>query len=549
MPVASFVRARRMLSILLLFALVAGGSGQAAWALDRAATFTEPREAAAHGVQLEQQRKWRDAIQLYKKALKDWPDNEHLSYGLRRAQFQFSIERRYTDRTFREELLRLSRQEAYLLFNDVLEKIQSRFVDPISTTSIVAHGTESLWLALANPKFVDENLFGAEPKQIAEFRSLLQRDYWNKPVTYRESARRLIDEIADRAERQLGLDSTAVILEYVFAACNCLDDYSNVLSPGRLSDLYNNIEGEFVGIGIVMEAEIGRGLSLLGVLPESPAAEQGLRPGDYIIRIDGADCRYLGTDEAAGLLTGREGSQVRLEVQAGDESDRRTVVCTRREVQVKSIPVAKIIDEERGIGYIQMTGFQKSSAVELDMALNRLRRQGMQSLIWDLRGNPGGLLTAAVEVLDRFIDQGTLVSTKGRTADQNFSYSAHRPGTWDLPLTLLIDGNSASASEIVAGAVRDHGRGQIVGRQSFGKWSVQSIYPVRNGTGLRLTTAKFYSPDGHSLSKIGVKPDVVIELDDEEAFRRPVADVDVENDRDVQAALRLLGGTPIYTLR
>lgn len=187
-------------------------------------------------------------------------------------------------------------------------------------------------------------------------------------------------------------------------------------------------------------------------------------------------------------------------------------------MQVKSIPVAKILDTEQGIGYIQMTGFQKSSAVELDMALNRLRRQGMKSLIWDLRGNPGGLLTAAVEVLDRFIDDGTLVSTRGRTADQNFTYSAHRPGTWDIPLVLLIDGNSASASEIVAGAVRDHGRGEIVGRQSFGKWSVQSIYPARNGTGLRLTTAKFYSPDGHSHSKIGVKPDVVIELDEDDAL-------------------------------
>ncbi len=236
-----------------------------------------------------------------------------------------------------------------------------------------------------------------------------------------------------------------------------------------------------------MEADLGKGMKLVQVLPDSPAYEQGLRAGDHIIAIEGKDCRFMTTDEAAGLLTGKANSQVRLELTG--PTGRREARVTRREVQVKSIPVARIVDSQNGIGYIQMTGFQKSSAQELDDALNKLQREGMKALIWDVRGNPGGLLTAAVEVLDRFIEDGTLVETRGRTYDQNYTYSAHAPGTNNVPIILLIDGNSASASEIVAGAIRDHHRGKIVGRKSYGKWSVQSIYDLRTGGGVRLTTA------------------------------------------------------------
>jgi carboxyl-terminal processing protease len=160
--------------------------------------------------------------------------------------------------------------------------------------------------------------------------------------------------------------------------------------------------------------------------------------------------------------------------------------------------------------------------------------------VWDLRGNPGGLLSTSVELLDRFIADGVLVSTKGRTADQNWSYTAHRQGTLNIPLVLLIDGDSASASEIVAGAVRDHQRGTIVGRKSYGKWSVQSIFPGSSGTGLRLTTAKFYSPNGHTLGKIGVKPDVEVPApvaEEKPRFRKPV---DLASDPDVMKALEVI---------
>ncbi len=503
---------------------------------------TDARQATQVGEDLERSRRWIDAIEHYEASLKKWPSDRELSYGLRRSKIHFGIERRYSDNSFRANMLTLSRNDALSLFDEVLAKIKSHFVDPLSSTSFVAHGTESLYLALANERFLEYHLPSRNSRSttrdgLARLRDTLRTQYWNKSLNSGITAHQTLNEVADLAESLTGLNSTAVVLEYLFGGCHALDDYSNCLTPDRLSDLYDNIDGEFVGLGIEMKAETGRGLSLVNVLAESPAAEAGLHVGDYIVAINGTDCRNLSTDEAAGKLKGTPGSRVRLDLSGLTAADRRSVNVTRRAVHVKSIPIVKMVDESRGVGYIQMTGFQKSSPAELDEAMSRLNQQGLRVLIWDLRGNPGGLLTAAVEVLDRFIENGVLVSTKGRTTDQNWSYTAHRPNTSKVPIVLLTDENSASASEIVAGAIRDHQRGTIVGRKTYGKWSVQSIFPIQRNVGLRLTTAKFYSPAGKTLGKIGVKPDVEVDLPDHVVLHRgPMAD-SLDQDPDIRKAL------------
>ena len=412
----------------------------------------------------------------------------------------------------------------------------------MSSTSFVAHGTESFYLALNNPKFVDRHLRNVAPDRVRRLRVTLRDQYWNKPVGDRAAARAAVNEVCELAWNEIRLGSSPVIMEYLFGGCNALDDYSNYLTPDRLNDLYGNIEGEFVGLGIEMKGEAGRGMLLINVLPESPAEEGGLRRGEYIVAIENQDCRNMTTDEAARLLRGPTGSYVDIEIQSSLSDQTRRGRFPRRAVQVKSIPVAKIIDESAGVGYIQMTGFQKTTAAEMDAALAKLQRQGMKSLIWDLRGNPGGLLTAAVEVLDRFLSNGVLVSTKGRVSDQNWSYSARPQGTTSIPLVLLVDGDSASASEIVAGAILDHHRGTIVGRQTYGKWSVQSIFPVQGSTGLRLTTAKFYSPKGNTYGKIGVRPHVVVDRPAGEhiAYYGKSSELEMARDQDIQKGLEVL---------
>lgn len=509
----------------------------------------DSRNALAIGEELERSGSWLEAVQHYDRALKRWPEDGDLKYGHRRARVQFRIERRYTDRSFRNAVRRMTQRESLELLDSLTQRIRGSFVDSLSHLSLVAHGTESLYIALANPKFLEANLPAARSdaerksrkESIKALRRILREQYWNKPIHSGSHARSVVVEVVRHADRELRLNAVPVIFEYIFGSCNSLDDYSGFLTADRLADLYGNIDGEFVGLGVEMKGEAGKGMLMVSVLPESPAETGGLRRGDHIIEIDGTDVRDESIDEAASMLRGTVGSRVRLKVVRDTPQREWEVVLVRRAVQIKSIPKAEIIDRENGIGYIHLAGFQKSTSKELDAALDKLERQNMKALVLDVRGNPGGLLTAAVEVLDRFIEEGVLVSTKGRTGDQNWTYRAHRERTLDVPLVLLTDGDSASASEIVAGAIRDHRRGQIVGRKTFGKWSVQSIFNVGRENGLRLTTAKFYSPNGHTHGKVGVKPNVPVEVTGKEyaVGFRGLAD-DEKSDADIDEAVRIL---------
>ena len=498
--------------------------------------------AIQEGNDLRNARRWAEAIEFYEKSLKTFADSEPLKQGLRQSKVHFSIERRYSDKSFTGTMLPMSRSESMLYLDDVLDKVRHYYVDSVSATNFIAHGTESLYFGLNNEKFLQRNLPYADRDRIAQVRKTLRDQYWNKNANGTEGARRIVVELCDLTQRELNLAPSAVVLEFVFGGCNSLDDYSSYLTPGKLGDLYNNIDGEFVGIGIEMKSESGKGLLLVNVLPESPASEGGAQTGDFIVEIDGRDCRKLSTEEAAALLQGQPNSRVRLTLEDPITSESRPATLVRRAVKVKSIPVVKIIDQANHIGYIKMTGFQKNTVEELDAAMLKLKREGMKALIWDVRGNPGGLLNAAVEVLDRFMGHGVIVSTRGRVQDQNSTYNAHADANdWTGPLVLLVDGDSASASEIVAGAVHDHHRGTIVGRKTYGKWSVQSILPGHADSGFRLTTAKFYSPNGSTYGKVGIQPDVQVAEDPSLTTkprnrRRSL----IEDDRDIETGIETL---------
>jgi carboxyl-terminal processing protease len=315
--------------------------------------------------------------------------------------------------------------------------------------------------------------------------------------------------VAELARQQLGLRESAALLEYVCGATCSLDQYSCFLTRGQLEDVFSQIEGNFVGLGIELQAQ-DHALAIVGVIPGGPAAEAGVRVGDRIVEVDGLSVRQVTTDEAADLLKGPEGTAVRLTL-LDQQNQRRQLRLVRRLVEVPSIEKATLVDASEGIGYMKLASFQKTTSRDFDEALWQLQREGLQVLIVDLRGNPGGLLTAAVEVADKFISAGSIVSTRGRNSHENFDYRAHAVGTWRVPLIVLIDGDTASASEIFAGAIRDSHRGTVIGQRSYGKGSVQGIFSLNaSRAGVRLTTAKFYSPDGQPISNHGVQPDLVV---------------------------------------
>ncbi len=503
--------------------------------------YLDSASALRAGETLETSRQWLEAIELYEASLRRWENDEALTYALRRTRVHFGIDRRYTDRSFEDRLLSQGRAEALNLFEDILSRVQFEYVDTISIKKFVAHGTESLYMALGNERFLKRNVSSGNLAAAEQLRQTLIRDYWNRPVSTRMDARSMITSICEMASRELGMSGTPVILEYIFGGCNSLDEYSNFLTPDRYSDLFGSIQGELVGIGIEMKAEKGRGMYLVNVLLGSPAEQGGLLPDDHIVAIDSVNCRDMTTDEAARLLKGTGGSRVSLSWESPD-GGLKTADFQRRRVHIRSITRTVLLDQTTGIGYIRMEGFQNSTAEELDEALRTLEREGMRALIWDLRGNPGGLLETAAAVLDRFIGEGILVSTKGRSPDQNQVFRAHSHNTRRYPLALIVDENSASASEIVAGAIHDHRRGVIVGRKTYGKWSVQSIIHLPGETGLKLTTAKFYSPSDQNYGGRGLPPDIDVPLpkDVHRSYYRSRTPDELSTDPDIARAVEVL---------
>lgn len=504
-------------------------------------TFADASEALRAGEALENSRQWVEAIGHYEAAIDRFKDDEGLAYGLRRTRIHFGVDRRYSDRSFEDRMLSKGRAETLDLFEDILTRVQYEYVDPVSVTRFVAHGTESLYMALRNERFLKRNVKSNNPDAVERVRQALIKDFWNRRLESRLDARSTITGVCDLCDRELGISGTAIVFEYIFGGCNALDEYSNFLTPDRYNDLFGSIQGELVGIGIEMKGAKGKGMHLVNVLLDSPAENGGLLPGDHIVAIDGVDCRNLSTDDSARLLRGVNGSTVQL-TYVTPTGESKTSSFVRKRVQIRSVTRKLILDEERGIGYIRMEGFQNNTAEELDEALRELERKGMRALIWDLRGNPGGLLETAAAVMDRFIERGVLVSTKGRSPEQNQVFQAHGNNVRRYPLALIVDENSASASEIVAGAIKDHHRGTIVGRTTYGKWSVQSIIHLPGETGLKLTTAKFYSPDGNNYKDIGLAPDVSVPepLDMQTTGFRGRTSAEISADADIAEAIEIL---------
>ncbi len=476
------------------------------------------------GQKLEDSKQWGEALSYYEDALKANPTDRTLRRRHDAAKIHYDLGRRYNDVSFRRAMLALGRQQALDLYDEVLLKIDTHHVDSPDWRRLVARGTECLSVALDEPSFRKQHLQNVSAERIAALRRDLHQSVHGRVIRSRYDARNAVVTATQLARHHLNLPAAAVVMEYVGGAVGGLDTYSGYLTGDQLRDVYAQIDGNFVGLGIELKSN-GEGLVIMGVITGSPAQKAGIVVGDRITAVDGKSTLQLSTDEAAGFLQGPEGSTVQVTVLGADDRTRHLQV-TRQHVEVPSIDQVRIVDQQNGVGYMRLVGFQRTTGRDLDRALMDLNRMGMRSLIIDLRGNPGGLLTASVEVADRFVNRGTIVSTRGRSKQEDYDYTARQSATWRLPLVILIDDQSASASEILAAAIRDHRRGTIVGKTSYGKGSVQGIFPLSaTGAGLRLTTAKFYSPTGKPISNVGVTPDVVVRQ-----AARPVLNGDVAND-------------------
>ncbi|MDE1890053.1 MAG: S41 family peptidase [Planctomycetota bacterium] len=292
-----------------------------------------------------------------------------------------------------------------------------------------------------------------------------------------------------------------------------LDPYSQYFSPEEFEDLRIETEGEFEGLGIEVVVKDGL-LTVITPLLDSPAFKAGILVGDRIIKIDGDSTENMSIKDVVKRLRGKLGTKIALTVIHEGDINPVDITLERAKIHIKSIRGSRMVDNDYKIGYLAVTNFQENTIKDMDDAIQDLLKKGMKSLILDLRFNPGGLLNVAVDMCDKFLEKGKIVSTRGRDKTQNYVYQARKKGTYpNLPLVILINNGSASASEIVAGAIKDHKRGVLLGIKTFGKGSVQSLIPVGDGkAALKLTTARYYTPSGICIHEKGIEPDIKVPL-------------------------------------
>jgi carboxyl-terminal processing protease len=494
---------------------------------------------------LEREQRWADVVSLCESAARQGvlAPELHQRYDL--AKIHCDLSRRHCERAFRTQLVKLAETDARRLYAEVLGRIGSHHVEAPQFARLVSRGCLTMDVAIDDPTFVSLYAQHATPERRVLYRDQVARITAGRSITSLVEAETLAAWVARAGHATLGIPPAVTLMEMTAAAVGGLDEYSAFLTNGQLDDLYAQIEGNFVGLGVELKSAED-GLLVVHVIPASPAERAGIRAGDHLVAVGGRGLGGMNVDEAAQLLQGPEGSVVTLAVLRAP-APARAVTVRREHVEVPSIENVRMLDPSTGVGYLKISSFQKTTAADLEAALRRLDVAGMRSLVVDLRGNPGGLLSSAVDVSDLFLERGLVVATRGRSPEEDFNYSASRPGTWRMPLVVVIDGESASSSEIFAGAMRDHGRATIVGTRSYGKGSIQGIFPLEvGGVGMRLTTAKFFSPKGLPYSRVGVEPDLQVQ-----SVARPAAGVFVAQagdpflDAALEVARRSVAARPV----
>jgi carboxyl-terminal processing protease len=323
---------------------------------------------------------------------------------------------------------------------------------------------------------------------------------------------RLFTEVLSIVQSQY-VDEVApkdIIYNAIKGTLRGLDPHSSFLDPEMYREMQVETSGSFGGLGIEITLRDDV-LTVVAPIEGTPAYRAGIQPGDRILKIEGLSTKDMQLSDAVKRMRGKPGSKITISIVREGWAEPKDFFITREQIRVQSVRANQL---EPGIEYIRLRQFQEQTANDLEVSLDKYVKEGkIQGLVLDLRNNPGGLLTSAVEVTEKFLESGKLVVyTEGRVRNQNMRFSSNAKRVFsDFPIVVLVNQGSASASEIVAGALQDWGRAVVIGTQSFGKGSVQTIIPLSDGSGLRLTTAKYFTPKGRSIHGKGITPDIIVE--------------------------------------
>jgi len=363
---------------------------------------------------------------------------------------------------------------------------------------------------------------------LANFSISAETDIYKKIDLFGEVLEKINEEYVDEINQSKSMDSA------INGLLQSLDPYSAYMSPEIFNEMQTETSGEFGGLGIEVSMESGV-VKVISPIDDTPASKAGIKAGDFIVKIEDTQVQGKSLSEAVDLMRGPVGSSIELTVRRRGKKKALTFNIIREIIEIQSVKSDLL---ENNIGYIRLTSFNENSGQQIKDKIKDLEKnQNVNAYILDLRNNPGGLLSQAIRISDFFLDNGEIVSTKSRKASENRKWFAKKGDlTKGKTLVVLINYGSASASEIVAGALKDHKRAIIIGENSYGKGSVQSIIPLKNKGAIRLTVAKYYLPSGKSISEVGVSPDIEIYEEGEE-FK-----IKTETDNQLSYAIKLLNG-------
>ncbi len=355
-----------------------------------------------------------------------------------------------------------------------------------------------------------------------------EQNIYEKIDLFGEVLEKINKEYVDEINQSESMDSA------INGLLQSLDPYSAYMSPEIFNEMQTETSGKFGGLGIEVSMESGV-VKVISPIDDTPASKAGIKAGDYIVKINEIQVQGKSLSEAVDLMRGPVGSAIELTIRRRGERKALTFKIVREIIQIQSVKADLL---EKNIGYIRLTSFNENSDTQVEKQIKELEKnKNLRGYILDLRNNPGGLLSQAIKISDFFLDNGEIVSTKSRKASENRKWFAKKGDlTNGKVLIVLINYGSASASEIVAGALKDHKRAILLGENSFGKGSVQSIIPLKNDGAIRLTIAKYYLPSGKSISEVGVSPDIEI-LEETDEFR-----IKTETDNQLNYAIKLLNG-------
>ena len=353
-------------------------------------------------------------------------------------------------------------------------------------------------------------------------------DIYKKIDLFGEVLEKINKEYVEETNQSEGMDAA------INGLLQSLDPYSSYMSPEIFQEMQTETSGEFGGLGIEVSMESGV-VKVISPIDDTPASKAGIKAGDYIVKIDNIQVQGKSLSEAVDIMRGPVGSAIELTVRRRGVKKALTFNITREIIEVQSVK-SELLDNN--IGYIRLTSFNDNSSEQIKKKIKKLKEnKNLNAFILDLRNNPGGLLSQAIKISDFFLENGEIVSTKSRKKSENRKWFARKGDITDgKTLLVLINYGSASASEIVAGALKDHKRAIILGENSYGKGSVQSIIPLKNKGAIRLTVAKYYLPSGKSISEVGVRPDIEVNEEGED-FR-----IKTDTDNQLNYAIKLLNG-------